>query len=67
MKTRLTLVIDVENATLRDLQDAMLTAEDIADGCSPELVTVHDIIGALYSSTVSGFTYDVHDEQSEEI
>jgi hypothetical protein len=45
----------------------MLTSEDIADGCSHELVTIHDIIGALYSSTVSGFTYDVHDEQSEEI
>jgi hypothetical protein len=67
MKTRLTLVIDVENATLEEMQKAMLTPEDIADGCSHELVTIHDIIGALYSSTVSGFTYDVHDEQSEEI
>lgn len=53
MKTRLTLVIDVEGANVEELQKAMLTEEDRQDGVNPNQVDAHTIFGCLYTGDVS--------------
>lgn len=67
MKTRLTLVIDVDDVTLLELQSASLTAEDINDGCDATAVEVHDIIGGLYSGFIKDTHYTVVEQKSEEM
>jgi hypothetical protein len=66
MKTRLTLVIDVEDTTLLELQSMSLTQEDIDDGCDPTDVDVHTLFGCLYNGDIAAH-YIVHAQSSEEM
>lgn len=69
MKTRLTLVIDVEGVSVEELQKATLTAEDRSDGVDPKQVDAHTLFGCLYMGEVAeGYGhYIIAEQKLEEI